>query len=777
MNDRRHRARLPSLLLALPLAVLLQHAAAGGAPPQLVREITVRGYPGTASAFRDLIQTKEGSPLDHTALNDDLVRLFKMGYLATYQIQPVPGGVRVVFDIAQAYRIRSIEIKGAGRSWGSKMKEELLTRPNEHISPDILKLPEDQRFLGDKKRIRAYCQQRGYRAVTVVSQTDPVPDTNDIDITFTVDLGPKYQVKWLRFEGNRSIPARELGSRMQTKRDTFFTSRRYSDAAFEDDITGLQDYCRFKGFPNARVTYRQSFRGARGNKVDITIVIDEGQQFPTGTIQITGNDSITVDTLRAAVTLKPGAAYSDEKLIGSRQAIERIYLESGYPDVSVIPSRRLSDAGDAYDVTFAVDEGDKIVINTIIPRGNPRTRREVILREMELEPGMVYDVRKLERSKRALDRLQFFDAVVMKLAPAEPPVAGERDLLVEVTEGRTGVFRFGVGFSTTDAIVGTIELTQRNFDWRDWPKDWGDLLSGNGFVGAGQTFRISLMPGSIYSSYAISYENPYWKGRNQSFGWSLYYNTRDQGEWIEQRTGLRLSRGLRKYKGDPDTDVIFHTRIESVSVLDLTEHAPEDAMDEEGSHPLLGAGVTVRRDRTDQPVFPTSGYQWDLGTELVVPHGLTVGAGRTWFRTIGDRPKGHERVVSVRARIDYELGSFPIYERLYAGGASFRGFAYRGVSPHQDDEPVGGKYRVLVSTEYRYPISPGTLYGVFFADAGTVTSNFSFLTSPRLSVGVGLRLLLPALSNVPISLDLGVPIIKQSDDDTALIYFSLSVNR
>ena len=776
MNVLRHRASSASVLLALLVLAALRGAAGGEAP--IVREITVRGYPGEPAAFRDLIQTKEGSRLDSAVLNEDLVRLFKLGYLATYQIQSVPGGVRIVFDIGEALRVRNIEIKGAGSSWGKKMKDEMLTRAGESISPDVLRVPEDQRYLGDKKRIRAYCQQRGYRAVTVVSETTRVPGTNQIDILFTVDLGPKYQVKWLRFEGNRSIPAGELRSRMVTKRDTLFTSRRYADAAFEDDIAGLQDYYRFKGFPNATVTYRRTFLGRHANLVDITIIVDEGQQYPTGKIEIRGNKAIGTDTILAAIPLKVGATYSDERLIESRQIAERLYLEAGYASVSVMPSRRLNAAGDAFEVTFEIDEGPRITVNTIRTRGNARTRREVILREMELEPGMVYDVRKLERSQRGLDRLQFFDSVVMRLVPTEPPEPTERDLLVDVTEGRTGMFRFGVGFSTTESIVGTIELTQRNFDWRDWPKSWSDLFSGNAFVGAGQTFRISLLPGTIYSNYAVGYENPYWKGRNQSFGWSVYYRSRDQGDWDESRVGLRLTRGIRKYKGDPDTDVIFHTRLEMVNVsMEDEKDAPPDAVDEKGSHPLFGAGVTVRRDRTDRPVLPTQGFEWELGTELVVPHGLTLGGGGTKFWTLGRHPRDYERVFSLRGRIDYELGSFPIYERLYAGGANLRGFAYRGAGPHQGDDSVGGKYRALLSAEYRYPIAAGTLYGVNFCDVGTVTDGFTLFASPRVTIGVGLRLLLPKLTQAPISLDLGFPIIKQSDDDTEILYFALSLNR
>ena len=783
MNDSRRRLSPHKLLIALAALGLAPRAVAAGEQP-IVREVIVRGYAGDPAAIKDLMQTREGTRVDLTRLNDDLRALFKAGHIATYQLQSVPTGVRLIITIAESTRVRNIQIKGAGRDWEGKMREEIATRPNDPVSQDALALPEGQRYRGDKERIRTFCQREGYRAVTVVSETTPVPNTNQVDIIFRVNLGPKYQVMWLRFEGNRALRTRELRREMQTKRDTFLTSRRYHDATFEEDIARLQEYCRYKGYPNTKVTYRRRFLGPQGNRVEITVIVDEGQLFPVGTVDVKGVTKWGADTLLASIPVKPADVFSDGKLVEATKVIERLYHENGCPYVRVTPSRQLSATGDAYDVTFTVDEGEAVSVNTIVTRGHPRTRREVILREMELEPGMLYDVRKLERSERALQRIQFFDSVAVKLVPADPPAAGERDLRVDVTEGRTGLFSFGAGVSSSDGIVGKIELAQRNFDWRDAPKSWSDLWSGNAYVGAGQQFRLTLMPGTIYSSYAIAYENPYWRGRNESFGWSLYHRTRDQGTWDEQRTGVRLTRGIRKYKGDPDTDVTFHVRMEAVSVTlhedeedDDDHEAPADAVDAKGSHPLFGAGVTVRRDRTDRPVFPTKGYLWEMGTELVVPHGVTLGTGGTRFWTIGNHPKGYERVVSLRGRIDYELGSFPIYERLYAGGADLRGFAYHGAAPHDNHEPIGGQYRALVSAEYRYPIAPPNFYGVFFADAGTVTKDFTFFSAPRLAIGLGFRLLIPGLSNVPLSIDFAAPLIKQSDDDTEFLYFSLSVNR
>jgi len=784
MNEPRRCSLSAALPLAPLLLLALPHLASAAERP-IVRKIDIRGYRGDPAAIKDIIKTTEGAPLDRDTLDNDLRRLLKAGFLAEERIQPLPDGVRVIFTIIENPRVRKIAIKGAGRSWGGTLRrEEILTRPGDPILPAVLKLPEEQRFRADKARILAFCQRRGYRDVTVVSRATPVPGTNQVDITFEVKLGPKYQVKWLRFRGNRSIRSRELRRLMRTKRDTLFTSRRYNENVFKDDIENLQEYYRFKGFPNAKVTYDIGFKGPRRNRVAITIKIDERQRFPTATIDIKGNKAITTDDLLAAIPLKVAGPYSDEKLEESRLKMARLYMQEGYPYIAISPGRQLNAKGDAYDVTFDIEEGERITINIVATPGLTRTRKEVILRELELEPGMVYDIKKLERSQRALERLRFFDEVTLKLKPTDPEVPGQRDLVVEVKEGRTGHYRFGLGFSSPDGLVGLIDMTQDNFERpKSWfellnPRKWADLVTGRAYVGGGEYFRVALMPGLIYNRFLIDYENPYWRGRNQSFGWRFYFRTRDQGEWDERRIGLRLSWGRRKFRRDPDTDLIYHVRLESVSVLNVDAHdAPKDAVDEEGSHFLLGLGATLRRDKTDRPALPTAGYRGEGGLEIVVPHGLKLGFGATRYWSLGKRPPGHERVLSVRGRFDYALGRFPIYERFYAGAPLIRGFAYRGAGPHDNDEPEGGHYRVLLSAEYRYPLVPKRLYGVYFCDAGTVTKRFSLLGSPRLSVGFGLRLLLPGLSRAPVRLDFGVPILKQAHDDTELIYLSVSIDR
>ena len=52
----------------------------------------------------------------------------------------------------------------------------------------------------------------------------------------------------------------------------------------------------------------------------------------------------------------------------------------------------------------------------------------------------------------------------------------------------------------------------------------------------------------------------------------------------------------------------------------------------------------------------------------------------------------------------------------------------------------------------------------------------SEIWKPRVSVGVGVRLVIPFLGQRPIAIDFGIPILKESEDETLLISFNFGSN-
>ncbi len=116
------------------------------------------------------------------------------------------------------------------------------------------------------------------------------------------------------------------------------------------------------------------------------------------------------------------------------------------------------------DLEFQMDEGQKSYVEKIEIRGNLKTKDKVIRRELAISPGEVFDMVRVKISKQRLEGLQYFDKVDMRPEPTDPPIAGRKNLIVNVEEENTGKLTLGAGFSSVVALVGYVEMTQGNFD-------------------------------------------------------------------------------------------------------------------------------------------------------------------------------------------------------------------------------------------------------------------------------------------------------------------------
>jgi outer membrane protein insertion porin family len=71
----------------------------------------------------------------------------------------------------------------------------------------------------------------------------------------------------------------------------------------------------------------------------------------------------------------------------------------------------------------------------------------------------------------------------------------------------------GAGFSSVDALVGFIEVSQGNFD----------LFHPPTFTGGGQKFRLRAAIGTEQQDYTMSFIEPWFTGRKLALGVDLYY--------------------------------------------------------------------------------------------------------------------------------------------------------------------------------------------------------------------------------------------------------------
>jgi outer membrane protein assembly factor BamA len=203
-----------------------------------------------------------------------------------------------------------------------------------------------------------------------------------------------------------------------------------------------------------------------------------------------------------------------------------------------------------------------------------------------------------------------------------------------------------------------------------------------------------------------------------------------------------------------------------------------------GHHTITGAQIGFRRDTTDSILLPTRGSVMDVSYE----HAGALGGqynfdkfegSATGYWTLYDDLLDRKTVLRTSARVGYITPDAPFFERFYAGGVgSMRGFRYRGISPRSgpDDDPVGGNFSVMGTVEVGFPLAGESLRGVVFTDIGDVESKARFGTV-RVSTGVGVRLTLPIFGQVPLGLDFGFPILKDRQDDTQIVSFTLGFSQ
>jgi outer membrane protein insertion porin family len=286
------------------------------------------------------------------------------------------------------------------------------------------------------------------------------------------------------------------------------------------------------------------------------------------------------------------------------------------------------------------------------------------------------------------------------------------------------------------------------------------------------------MPGSQVSRYLVSFQDPYFLRTDYNLGVSGFYYNRYFQDWTEDRGGGRISLGklLSRY-----WSMSAALRLESVAIHDFNTPAPQSILDVQGSNFLSTGQLTLQHDSRDSAFLPTMGHLFEVSYEqgfgeFVYPR---VEGSFSQVFTVWERPDGMgKHLLSFRTQLGWTGDDTPVFENFYAGGySSFRGFAFRGVSPRDTGFRVGGQWMSLGTIEYMAPITADdNIRAVAFTDMGTVDTDVS-MRDFRLSVGFGARLIIPAMGPAPIALDFAFPLLKEREDNERIFSFYVGFTR
>jgi outer membrane protein insertion porin family len=741
----------------------------------IVRTIEIQ-YAGPATLSRQRIlsnmKTTVGQPYSETTVEDDVRSLYATGLVTNVRIygEPLPDGVKVIVVVQTRVTLTEVAIQGNEVIKTNRIRRELNLKTGTPLDEQALEQA--------RQKVVEMYQRRGYPDTDVQYKVDVNEERGTAKVTFAISEGHKAVVKTIRFVGNTVIKSNRLRREMKTKQNNilgFLTGAgRLNNQQLDSDVQKIKELYQDNGYADVQVTDVKIDR-LNNKYVAITIYINEGQQYHVGTVTITGLHVVTEANFRKVIKVTEGKIFSPQKLQKDIKAVEDAYGVAGYADAKV--NVETTPGGPAtVNLSYKVDEGIQSFVEHINISGNSRTKDKVIRREIVLSPGDVFDTVRVDISKKRLEGLQYFERV--DTYASDTAVPGRKDLNVVVQEKRTGNLNFGLGFSTTDGLLGFGELSQGNFDITNWRT----------FTGGGQKFRARVQLGTQTKNASVELTEPYFLDQRLAVGGRLFfdeynyysdvYNQRDYGFDINARKpitnflSVKLDYTIQKIQ-------IYDIQTSSISpeLLDLIRLGDENNLE---SRATLGftydtrdsAFLTRKGTRVDLSTYTAGGF---LGGTVQV-YGLDVDVSQYFHLPYDTILLLNGEVASVVNWNSSPNTIVPVFDRLYTGGANtLRGFRFRDVGPKDfEGDPVGGNTLVRYTIEYTIPIIERVRFAVFY-DAGYVNPG-SWSFSPQKvvppgappgkfsggfnqDIGVGVRLDLPI---GPIRLDYGYPI--QEDD-------------
>ena len=759
--------RILFVLLALAGAGISRLGAQNAASPETpeatpaykVGLVTIK-FVGTATVneqvVRANIQVREGGDLDETMLDRDIRALYKTGLFEFIEIKREAVDARtfnLVFEVTPKYRVFAVKFEGNKDVKTRRLEKEIKTVPNTSL--------DERQVKDDSEKLKEYYQKEGYNQVSVTYTVNRERATGLGTVIFKIREGKKVKIREIRFIGNAHIKAKILRKQMDTKKWWLFSwltdTGRFKDDEFQDDLDKLRDFYREEGYLDVEIPEEKIvFSYPKKDSLIITIAVNEGRQYKIGDVTITGNKLHSSTLLKrvAALYAKTGAVFSPSKVDKASQRIEDYYGKDGYLDTRVRVTRRPNLKTNDIDLEFKIEESEKFNVESIQIEGNTKTKSVVIIRELILGPGDVFDTVRMKISKNRLENTRFFDDVDINAQDTNIP--GRRDMRVSVKEGRTGTFTFGAGYSTLERATVFAQIQQTNFDL---------FNSRSLFQGDGEKFSIKVSIGELSNEAVISFEEPYLFQRVLALGFSVFREMSDYVSTYYQEIQEGGNVNLRKHLFGL-IDGIMTYQYEIVDIYNVSASASPLIQTYTGFHDISSVSFELIRDTRDKIISPTSGNRMDLiATVAGGPLGGTDSyysmefRGSQNFKVFDTQTQVLELVARGGVIDNYgKFGTLPYYDAFYLGGPdTLRGFEYHEVSPRDIyGEPIGGKTYAMFTAEYSVeivdPIRAAIFYDGGFVNAPAYDFNAGGYND---DIGVGLRLM---VAGSPLSLDYGIPI-------------------
>ncbi|CAM2394036.1 outer membrane protein assembly factor [Fusobacterium nucleatum] len=585
--------------------------------------------------------------------------------------------------------------------------------------------------------------------------------------TLREDTDKSIVISSVKFIGNSRVTTSELLDITQLKAGEYFSRSRVEDAQRRLLATGKFSEVK----PDAQVA---------NGKMALSFEVVENPIVKS--IVITGNHAIPTSTIMSALTTKPGSVQNYNNLREDRDKILGLYQAEGYTLVNITDMS--TDENGTLRISIVEGIVRKIEVKKMVTKqkGNRRTPNDDVLktkdyvidREIEIQPGKIFNVKEYDATVDNLMRLGIFKNVKYEARsiPGDPEGI---DLILLIDEDRTAELQGGVAYGSETGFLGTLSLKDSN--WR----------------GKGQEFGFTFEKSNKnYTGFALDFYDPWIKDTDRvSWGWGAYktnYGDEDSELFHEIDTvGFRVNIGKGLWK---DFRLSIGTKVEYIKEkhqdgrLRQANNGKWYYKDSKNKwHEIEGVDDKywlwsiypyISYDTRNNYLNPTSGLYGKF--QIEVGHAGGYKAGN--FGNVTLELRAYHKGLFKKNTFAYKVvggvasNSTKESQKFWVGGGnSLRGY---------DGGFFRGSQKLVATIENRTQIND-IIGFVVFADAGRAwkqngrdpsytRDNSHFGHNIGTTAGVGIRLNTPI---GPLRFDFGWPVGNKMDDDGMKFYFNM----
>ncbi|QPC87691.1 outer membrane protein assembly factor BamA [Mesorhizobium sp. NBSH29] len=768
-----------SAALVVPGAVAVQMATLSVAQAAVVRSIDVQGNKRVDSeTVRSYLGITPGKNFSNADIDEAVKRLFATGMFSDVRINQ--SGSTLVVQVDELSIVNQVLFQGNKKIKDVQLAQAVQLKPRAAFSNAALE--------ADADAVRQAYSRIGRDDATVTTQVMDLGEGR-VNVVFEIAEGDRTKIARIDFSGNSAFSNRRLAEVISTKRSNVLSFLMRDDVYDENRIRADEEALRRfyfnRGYADFQVISANGVLDEATNEYVVSITVDEGARYTFGDITVESTiEGVDGESLRGQLQTNAGAVYSAKKVEDTLIGITEHVAGLGYAFAQVTPRGDRNFENNTISVAYTIDQGARTYVERIEIRGNARTRDYVVRREFDVSEGDAFNQVLIQRAKKRLERLGYFQSVEISTTPGSEP--DQVVLVVDLVEQSTGEFSIGAGYTTGGESSGpSVEasITEKNF------------------LGRGQYIKVSAGGGENSRDFTVSFTEPYFLGRRVAAGFDVFRQTRRYTNYESETTGGTVRIGL------PITETLS---TQFAYNLSQEKYNLRDRCDENGDgFPDAGCSIssaivngvqnspwvkssvsgTLLFNNIDNMKDPHSGLYATFTTEFAGLGGdaefLKLTGRATYYHTISEEMN----IVGLLSGGAGHIaptgdGELRIFDHFKSNDRIIRGFEFNGIGPYDSatKDHLGGTTYFHASAEAQFPLPliPESfgVKGAIFADAATLYGsdlNFAELSGTamewRASAGAGLIWASPF---GPLRVDYAIPLKKVEGDEEQNFNFGIS---